>query len=312
MEREKPKQNKEVCDICQKSFYSVKRHKLAIHDLLRPYSCKYCKKSFNDTSALARHHELHLAKSKGEKLFQCNLCDFKCSTKPYLGRHMEKHKTDYYDCKECGSRIKGKYKFKDHIKGHKIVLKCSDCDELFKRSDYLRKHKFNKHRPNVERVSCKECDSTFKAKEYLRKHMKYRHSVKDEGRWKCETCNKSFIQQGALIKHKRIHSGERLKCEFCSSTFVDKNNLKTHIQRIHIGETKDKICNVCNKSFGCNSKLSMHQLIHRVKRHTCECGAKFLTLHDMKRHAKRKGCKKDSRIGSASVKEEEEKLMLLV
>ena len=84
-----------TCDICSKSFFNVKRHKIAVHDKLRPYSCQYCEKSFNDVSALGRHHALHLAKV--EKKFQCNFCDSKFSTKDHLNKHRKSHDNHYFD-----------------------------------------------------------------------------------------------------------------------------------------------------------------------------------------------------------------------
>ena len=256
---------KPICDICKKSYYSVRKltnHKLAVHEKLRPYSCKYCGKLFNDTSALRRHNALHEA--KGKKLFNCDLCEKSYSIKEYVLSHVKRaHKSEYYDCDKCGSKVKGKYSFNQHLKSHATSIKCFNCDKVFNSPEYLRKHKSLKHKTKIERIPCKECDTTFKAVEYLRKHMKYRHSVKDVGRWKCEVCNKDFSGQGALINHKRIHNNDGIKCDFCSKTFIQKCNLKVHVKRIHIGESKDLICKVCHKSFGCSSKLSMHILWHK-------------------------------------------------
>ena len=151
------------------------------------------------------------------------------------------------------------------------------------------------HTEQKERISCKECDSTFKAKEYIRKHMKYRHSVKDAGRWKCETCSKIFSQHGSLIVHKRIHTKEHFKCDFCSSTFVQKSARKTHIEKVHIGEFKKLVCNVCNKSFSCTTKMKGHQMTHTgEKPFSCKCGIRFNNIANLKAHAKRKGCKKET------------------
>ena len=160
-----------TCDICSKSFIDVKRHKIAVHDKLRPYSCKYCDKTFNDVSALGRHHDIHLA--KGEKKFQCDLCDSKFSTKGYLYGHKKSHDNQYFDCTLCGSTLKGKHKLKLHVKCHQTAIKCSQCEKVFKLKGELNRHISLTHTERNERISCKDCDSTFKAKAYFRKHMKY-------------------------------------------------------------------------------------------------------------------------------------------
>ena len=285
------KSKKSPCDICKRSYHNVKKHKLAIHELQRPYSCKVCSKSFNDTSSLKRHHALHESKAKDEKLFKCDLCEKSFSTKQYVIRHEElAHKSDHFDCSKCDRKVKGKYAFNQHLKCHTTSFQCFKCDKVFGSPEYLRKHKYNIHLKN-ERVPCKECDSTFKAVEYLRKHIKHRHTVKYVGRWKCAVCNKDFSGQGALINHKRIHNNDGIKCDFCSKTFIQKSNLNIHVKRIHTGEMKDLICKVCSKTFGCSSKLSMHIMRHKgVKQYVCSCGVRFSENRLKKANAEESGC----------------------
>ena len=285
------KSKKSICDICKNSYYSVKAHKLAVHELQRPYPCKFCGKAFNDKSARGRHHALHEVK---EQLFKCDVCENSYSTKDYLLAHKRSHKKEYYECIKCGSKVKGKYGLKEHLKRHTTSIKCPKCDKVFNSPDFLRKHKYNIHNKK-ERVSCQECGSTFKAVEYLRKHMKFTHLLKDAGRWKCDDCNKVFSGQGALINHKRIHSKEGFKCDSCSYTATQKYNLKTHVKRIHVGESKDFICKACSKSFGCKVKLNMHKMRHTgVKPYVCSCGERFSENRTKKAHAKNTGCRLDS------------------
>merc|ERR1711894_613475 len=74
-------------------------------------------------------------------------------------KNLTQHKSVFYDCSKCGSTLKGKQSFKQHLKSHTTSIKCSECDLVFNSPDYLRKHKYNMHNVKRERIPCNECDS---------------------------------------------------------------------------------------------------------------------------------------------------------
>ena len=105
-----------------------------------------------------------------------------------------------------------------------------------------------------------------------------------------DECGKVFKYLSSLVKHERIHRGERpYVCKICDQSFVQSSNLRRH-EKIHTGE-KSYECMYCDKKFSTTSNLKQHIHTHKKenikKQHNCQqCDRKYLYLSSLNKHSK--------------------------
>lgn len=81
---------------------------------------------------------------------------------------------------------------------------------------------------------CTVCGKTFGYKSLLRTHYHRTHAPVTEV-FECDICSKVFKEKGNLNAHKRYHSDETpYPCTFCDKNFKMSNDLKKHINRVHL------------------------------------------------------------------------------
>lgn len=151
------------------------------------YICDQCGNHIKGRMAF----ELHCRRHRGEKDFQCEICDKCFCTTSELKRHMRKH---------TGER----------------PFACQYCGRCF--SDYTTRVKHERTHTNERPYACGTCGKAFTTGYILKNHMLTHSGLRS---YRCELCDKSFMLPTHLSTHMRTGVHKRT---------VEKYQLKQQMQ----------------------------------------------------------------------------------
>ncbi|KAI5636827.1 hypothetical protein NE865_10418 [Phthorimaea operculella] len=267
-----------TCDICSSTFKS-KRHLAAhIDKHYNKYVCLVC----GHLSYCMEDRELHLQRHR--KAFQCLKCELVFSTR----REFYKHYKEWHEkfiCDHCGISFKMRYCIKDHIRKQHSPFECLPCNKRFARYNGLWLHNKTHHTTTSSGndAYCVECDKHYPDIYRYRWHLanSARHKPRKKTRVPCPGCDKVFSKNIYMKDHYNLVHLKCYKycCDHCNKNFIRNADLVKHRRRVHEGQLppKNKICYMCGKGFTTNKILANHIRTHTGERpFACTmCPARF-------------------------------------
>lgn len=302
-----------LCSRCGQYYgpWKLNQHQKNCAGTAGPTSGSHSDK-FNKDISQANHNVYKMPlKSKAANMlpFKCSHCNQKFRYRSLLLRHVVTHTgLQPYPCLHCGRRFSSQGMCWQHE---------AFCDGDSNEGPSNVKSDASTKQPTIGETTpipqakgpaeykCKFCTKVFTKARKLRYHILKHNEVKP---YRCKACDSCFSRYDHLKVHQTRCKGKKARLEVC----IPKISLEDvgmgwqnrfSIEPVKTEETFQ--CNLCDRSFSSQSKLSRHNTMYHVaKRFKCSvCGDAFSHEKTLKRHRRMIKCKRVSTEANTSLLE---------
>lgn len=309
------------CSDCGKTFgsnTSLRRHKVAVHERLRPYACAVCRKCFRQYSDLTRHLQHHQKQGpEGEKAKpppentantrpSCEHCSLTFPSGGDLQQHLNQRHSEEIEV-EPQDDTSNDPDFK--IKPSSVKSVQSFQKQASQRPQRLRAQSrisaiTKLIAPKRRAVVCQSAAAPAEV------DPSESDTSTAKRRFSCNRCNRTCAHPAELEAHTCIL--RQHKCGQCGATFIKSGFLKRHQQTAH-ANVRSYRCERCNKPFMTSGSLRQHQKSNTCVKYHCAselfsctfCQFSFTMKSYLVKHIKRHHPQYMSHCESDSTVEEE-------
>ncbi|XP_035715940.1 zinc finger protein 879-like isoform X1 [Folsomia candida] len=288
---------KQRCQLCHQEFAMIRelrghmeRRHTPIEERPRLH-CTFsgCPKTFLAKGYLTKHfNQQH---SHNPVRYPCTLCKKEFTQKPSLDTHIATHTTEKrFKCATCGKSFTQKHSLQIHevcTSLHSLpgplylpsdqnairLLTMWNCvlrvtrgrsHKASSKSDLKRTHLAKADRPVFP---CRLCPLNFYSERGIWYHVKTYH---DQNQYFCRICGKNLKNADRLKYHMRAshptNEAPTYSCQYCEYQSRIKQNLTSHVARMHVG-VKGRQCYFCGNKFYNFSHLASHcSRIHTLEK----------------------------------------------
>ena len=176
LKTEKIKKKKLKCRQCYKRFPEESFENHSCEKKVSNFICNICGQIYKHKHHLNYHHKVAHENYKPPKLHICHQCEFRCTSKKDLRRHLETHE-EKKPCPECGLKVR---QLNAHIKTVHTPDEmknqiCKDCGKGFLNLGKLNKHRMSVHL-KLRPYNCRYgCDISYNDTSNRNQHEKKSH-----------------------------------------------------------------------------------------------------------------------------------------